>query len=478
MDPTRIADADATTLARWIRRREVGAVEAFDAIATRIAQLNPVLNAVRGFDAERGRAEAHCAQQRLDRGDPAALLGVPFTAKDNLWVEGRVSTQGSWRYADFVAPQDALAVQRLRAAGAVFAGFTNCSEFACKGVTTSPLHGATRHPYDLALTPGGSSGGAAAALAAGLVPLALATDGGGSTRRPASHTGVVGMKPSAGLVPHPVGFAEPLFGQAVIGQMARRVADVVALLDAIAGGDAADPQAPAAAVWNAADARPDRLPRNLRIAYSPTLGLDVPVDAEVAAACDAAVQRLAEAGHRVERADPAWPAGSDTMPMTLQFAGLAALYGEALARGEWHADPDIAAQIDAGRRIGGAEVAQALFVRDALVRSIGAFFTQHDLLLSPTTPCVAWPLTQPGPTHIAGRPVGPRAHAVFTAFANHAYVPACSVPIAIDRAGLPIGLQIAGPRWSDARVLALAALVEAQASHDFQRPVRPAASTA
>ena len=478
MDPNRLADADALTLARWIRGGQAGAVEAFDAVASRIAQHNPALNAIVRFDAEPGRAEAEQAQQRLAGGDTAPLLGVPFTVKDNLWVEGRVVCQGSRRFEHFIAPQDAFAVQRLRAAGAVFAGFTNCSEFACKGVTTNRLYGATRNPYDTARTPGGSSGGAAAAVAAGLTPIALATDGGGSTRRPASHAGVVGMKPSAGLVPHPTGFVEPLFGNAVIGQMARRVADIVAMLDAIAVPSLVDPQGLPVAVWDGADADPARLPADLRIAFSPRTGLDVPVDDDVASQVEAAVERLARAGHRVVRADPSWPDAADHgFAMVLQHAGLAALYGQALRRGEWDADPDIALQIEAGLRLAGAEVAAALFARDAFYRTFAAFFAQHDLLLTPTTPCTAWPWSLPGPSTIGGQAVGPRGHAVFTAHVNHCFLPACSVPVGLDRAGLPVGLQIVGPRFADARVLALAARIEASCPYDFSRPVLPVAAT-
>jgi aspartyl-tRNA(Asn)/glutamyl-tRNA(Gln) amidotransferase subunit A len=477
MNPNRIADADALTLARCIRNGEVGAVEAFDAVAARIEQLNPGLNAVVRFDAERGRAEARQAQQRLQQGDPAPLLGVPFTVKDNLWVEGQHVSQGSRRFEHFVAPQDAFAVQRLRQAGAVFAGVTNCSEFACKGVTNNRLFGVTHNPYDLARTPGGSSGGAAAAVAAGLAPLALTTDGGGSTRRPAAHAGVVGMKPSAGLVPHPTGFAEPLFGNAVIGQMARRVADVVAMLDAIAVPSLADPQGLPVALWNGADADPARLPAATRIAFSPRLGLDVVVDDEVSASVEAAVDRLVRAGHRVVRADPLWPAGFDHgFPLVLQHAGLAALHGDALRRGEWDADPDIALQIEAGLRLSGAAVAAALFARDALYASFTRFFVQHDLLLTPTTPCTAWPWSQPGPSTIGGQAAGPRGHAVFTPQANHAFLPACTVPVGLDSAGLPVGLQIVGPRFADAQVLALAARIEASCPHDFSRPVLPVAA--
>jgi aspartyl-tRNA(Asn)/glutamyl-tRNA(Gln) amidotransferase subunit A len=477
MNADRITAADALSLARWIRSGELSAVEAFDAVAARIEALNPALNALVRFDPEQGRAQAREADRRLRAGDPAPLLGVPYTVKDNLWVEGVRVSQGSRRFEDFVAPQDAFAVARLREAGAVFAGITNCSEFACKGVTVNRLFGATRHPYDLALTPGGSSGGAAAAVAAGLAPLALCTDGGGSTRRPASHTGVVGMKPTAGLVPHPLGFPEPVFGNAVVGQMGRRVADVVALLDAIARPSLADPQGLPVALWNRAEADPARLPRTLRIAHSPRFGLDVPVDPDVAASVEAAVERLAHEGFRIERADPAWPAGAgEAALMPLQLAGLAALYGDALRRGEWDADPDIAAQIEAGLKISGAEVANALFARDALYRAFDAFFMQHDLLLTPTTPCTAWPLAQNGPREIAGVPVGPRGHAVFTPLINHCFLPACSVPVGLDRRGLPIGLQVVGPRYADARVLALAGRIEAACPHDFSRPVNPPAA--
>lgn len=470
MDP--LFQATATELAALLRRREVSALEVFEATAERVHALDPQLNALPDFDPVPGRAQAAEADRRLRAGDTAPLLGVPFSVKHNLWVAGRRVTQGSTRFADFVAPQDAFAVAQLRRAGAVVLGMSNCSEFACKGVTTNPLHGTTRNPWDLSRTPGGSSGGAAAAVAAGLGPLALCTDGGGSTRRPAAHCGLVGMKPSAGLVPHPVGFAEPVFGNAVVGQMARRVADVALMLDALAQPSLSDPQGLPLAVWPDAATRAQARPPTLRLAWSPRLGLDVPVDEDVAAACEAAVRRLADAGCRVERVDPAWPEGAgEAALMPLQLAGLAALYGEAL--GQWEADPDIAAQIEAGRRTTGAEVARALFAREALYRALDRFFGSHELLVTPTTPCTAWELGRNGPERIGGQAVGPRGHAVFTPIFNHCYLPACSVPCGLDRRGLPVGLQIVGPRFSDARVLALAALVEQQCPHDFSRPVTP-----
>jgi aspartyl-tRNA(Asn)/glutamyl-tRNA(Gln) amidotransferase subunit A len=359
----------------------------------------------------------------------------------------------------------------MREAGAVLLGLTNCSEFACKGVTTNPLFGPTRNPWNLELTPGGSSGGAASAVAAGLCPIALATDGGGSTRRPAAHVGAVGMKPSAGMIPNPVGFEEPVFGNCAIGQITRTVEDSALVLDVLSGPDSADPASFVARQANGSAAGLPALPRDLRVGFSPRLGLRYPVDEDVAQCVRAAVQRLHAGGMRIEERDPDWPEGtSEQALMPLQFAGLAAIYGDRYRQRAWEVDPDIAAQIEAGLRTTGAEIARALLFRDELYRRLDRYFRRYDFLLTPTTPCAAWPFTQLGPATIEGRAVTPRGHAVFTPIFNHTYVPACSVPCGLDRNGLPVGLQIVGPRLSDFRVLALAAMVESVNQVDFRRP--------
>lgn len=470
MDP--VTSATAAELAQRVSGRRTSAVEVLDAFVARIEALNPRLNAIVRFDPRAGRADAEAVDRRIAGGDTLALAGVPFTVKDNLWVKGRPASQGSKLFADFVAPEDAVAVARLRAAGAVFLGTTNCSEFACKGNTTNPLFGPTRNPWDLARTPGGSSGGAASAVAAGLGPIALCTDGGGSTRRPAAHVGVVGMKPSAGLVPHTGGFAEPVFGNSVIGQMARSVEDIRLILDCIAAPDPADPQSPPAQLW--AHRAAGRV-EGLRVAFSPRLGLGFPVDTDVAASVRTAAERLAGAGIAVEETDPQWPEdASEQALMPLQLAGLASLYGERFKARGWEADPDIAAQIEAGLRLSGVDVARALHAREALYRALSRFFERFDLLLTPTTPVTAWPIERLGPKEIEGKPVTPRGHAVFTPLFNHTYVPACSVPCGLDRNGLPIGIQIVGPRFADARVLALAEMVERQTQPSFRAPHAPA----
>lgn len=456
-----------------VRSRRVSAREVADAMLDHLAKVNPALNALIDVDPQAVRDEADAVDRQLAQ-DPAALRlpGAQFSVKDNLWVQGRHVGQGSRLFADFVAPASALAVDRARRAGGAVLGISNCSEFACKGVTTNLVHGATRNPWDLQRTPGGSSGGAAAAVAAGIGHFALCTDGGGSTRRPAAHSGVVGFKPSAGAIAHPVGFAEPVFGNSVVGIMARRVADVAAVFDTIAGPDRRDPMCVPGADAAPLRAGLDRPAARLRIAYSPRLGLEVPVDAEVLLAIERAARWLADAGADVIEADPPWPSGtSEDALMPLQLAGLAALHGDAFRRDPTAFDPDIAVQIERGLGLGAADVARALLHRDAMYAALAPFFDAHDLLLSPTTPCVAWPLDQLGPKMIAGRSVAPRAHAVFTPAFNHLYAPACSVPIGLDAQGLPIGAQLAGWRGRDADVLRAAAQIEAAAPTRFRTPV-------
>ncbi|MDB5954797.1 amidase [Ramlibacter sp.] len=431
----------------------------------RVQRLNPDLNAIVQFDPALVLAEAAAVDQRLANGEQLPLAGVPFTVKDNLWVAGRRITQGSLLFEDFVAPRDAWAVARLRERGAVMLGITNCSEFACKGVSVNRVYGATRHPLDPALTPGGSSGGAAAALAAGLGLLALGTDAGGSTRRPAAHCGLVGLKPSAGLIPHPWGFAEPNYGLSVIGLLARNVGDAAWLYDQLLAYDAGDPAGvPVLVGLQASDALATDPPRELRVAWSPRLGCDFAIDDDVLQALQLRVDALRSAGWRIVDADPSWPAEVREYPLlALQQAGLHALYGHRLRDARERFDPDLVLQIEAGAACGPEVIARVLRLRERIAASLARFFEEHDLLLCPSAPVTAWPLQQLGPPVIGGRAAGPRGHAAFTPLFNYCGVPACSVPAGEVR-GLPVGLQVAAPRYEDARVLQYAALVEGVAT--------------
>lgn len=449
--------ASARELAQRVHARELSALEIAQAMCARVARLESQLNAFADFDPEVPLAAAREVDRRLAAGEALLLAGVPFTVKDNLWLGGRPATFGSRLFADFIAPRDSWCVARLRALGAVPLGVTNCSEFACKGITATPLHGPTRNPWDLQRTPGGSSGGAVAAVAAGIGPLALATDAGGSTRRPAAHTGLVGMKPTLGRVPNPWGFDDPNHLVSVIGQIGRDVEDVAWMLDLLTAWEPADPlSCPAFVSPDAMATLKQPLPV-LRLAWSPQLGCGMPIDDDVLAAIEAAVARLRAAGWVIEQADPVWPAQAREYPLLeLQQAGLAQLYGDAWKKSPHHFDPDIGAQIELGLAVGGARIAELLRLRERQHAAMTEFFAQHDALLCPVAPVEAWPLGSPGPSLIGGRPAGPRGHAAFTPLFNYASVPAISIPCGSGRNGLPVGLQIVGPRFADARVLQLA----------------------
>jgi len=445
----------AAAIAEAVRTGRSSARAETEAALARIAAGNPALNAFVSVDEADALAEADAIDRRLGAGETPLLAGVPVAVKDTIWVADRRVTQGSRLFADFHAPADAIAVERLRAAGAVIVGMANSSEFACKGVTTNPLFGPTRHPQDPNLTPGGSSGGPAVAVAAGLVPLALGTDAGGSSRRPPAHVGAVGFKPSFGAIPYGPGFAEPFTGIAVMAPIAADVADATLMFEALCGSDPRDPEC--VAIVPADSRQPD----SLTVAYSPRFGLDVPIDEDVRQAVESAVEALQRAGVRVVRRDPPWPAGvTETALMPLQHAGLAALYGDAFRRDPAQFDPDIAVQIERGLALTGAEVAAAQLLGVEVARALAAFFADTNLLIGPTTPCVSWPLDRLGPETVGGQAVPPRAHAVFTPLFNHAKVPALSLPCGTGRDGLPVGLQVVAPRGQDRRVLRFAAFIE------------------
>ncbi|MGH6797308.1 MAG: amidase, partial [Roseiarcus sp.] len=427
-----------------MKRGRTSALAQVDAALARISKRNPDLNAFVAIDEAGARAAAERVDRRLAAGEQLPLAGVPVAMKDTIWVAGSRVTQGSRLFADFHAPTDAIVVERLKGAGAVIVGMTNTSEFACKGMTTNLLYGPTRHPMDPSLTPGGSSGGPVVAVAAGFVPLAIGTDAGGSSRRPPAHVGVVGFKPSFGAIPDGPGFPEPVVGIQSICPITATVEDAALAFEALVGPDPRDPDS--VGIEPADRAKPT----TLRVAYSPRFGLRTPVDADVASAVDRAIDRLASAGVEITTQDPVWPAAStESALMPLQHAGLAALYGEQFKRDRTVFDPDIAVQIESGFGMTGVEVAAALILSADIARAVAKFFERFDLLIGPTTPCVAWSIDHLGPEMIGGVPVPSRGHAVFTPLFNHARVPAISIPCGPGRSGLPIGLQVVAARGHD-----------------------------
>ena len=447
--------ASAAQLCAAYREGRTSPPEVLEALLERCERLNPLLNAVVTLDADGARAAAEASAARWRAGVPlGALDGIPVTIKDSLVVRGLRATWGSRLYADFVPQHDELPVARLRAAGGIILGKTNVPEFTLQGYTDNPLFGVTRNPWDPALTPGGSSGGAVASVAAGFAPLALGTDGGGSTRRPAAHTGVVGLKPSRGRIARCGSFPAILLDFEVVGLIARTVADIESVLVALGEAAACDP---ASAVHPPYRQMP---PRACRILYAPRFG-DAPVDPEIAASVAAAARALEALGHCIdektsidiaEEANDAWPAISQ--------AGLAWLLAQ---HADWkgRVSAPLAAMAEAGAQLGAVRYFDALAAAQRTAQRVRELFAAgHDLLMTPTTAALPWPAAQSHPPEIAGRPAGPRGHAVFTAFANAAGVPAISVPCSPSRGGLPIGFQLVAPFGADALLCAVAAQFE------------------
>ncbi len=451
---TDLLDQGAAAISAAVRGGKTTARDVAEAAIARVEARNAALTAIVDFNPAEARAAADAVDTRRKQGFDGPILGVPYTVKDTTWVAGRRVTNGSLLYKDFIPPRDALAVERLRNAGGVFLGMTNTPEMAAKGHTENKVYGPSRHPMNPALTPGGSSGGAAAALAAGFTPIALGTDGGGSGRRPASHCGVVGLKTSAGAIPSPFGFGGaygPLYG--VVAPMGRTVADARVAFEVMAGPDPRDPHSVALP-----DMPPPARPR---IAVSPRLGLDVAVDLDVMAAFDAAVARLRAAGWRIEAADVAWPEGTNESAFgAVNAAASALLYGERQARDKDLFGDNVTGLIERGRSVSGTDVVAAFRFADACARAVAQFFTAYDYLLTPTTACVSWPVEQVYPTAIENRQVGPRGHAAFTPLFNLALTPGISVPCGTGRDGLPVGLQIVAPRLHDRPLLAMAQRAE------------------
>lgn len=449
-----LLDWDARQIAAAVQSGRADPVEVIVAFLDQIHRANPAVNALVDHDDAAPLEEAAQVRRRIASGEALPLAGVPVVVKDSIWVAGRRATQGSPLFRDFRPEWDALPVERMRQAGAVVIGMGNMPEFGAKEVTENRLHGRRLNPCDLSRTPGGSSGGCAAALASGMAVAALGGDGGGSCRRPPAHVGAVGFKPSPGVVADPWGFPGMLPGIASICPMGRTVADTEALFAAIAGMHPAD--------LSSVDPIPAGAPaRRLRAAYSPLLGLELPLDADVRAAVDGAVEALRRHGLDVTEADPRWPPGTaESRILAIEDSGLADLLGAQWRQSPELFDPHIGWQIERGLARTGAEVANAHAFSLRVAGALACFFATWDLLLCPTTACVAWPADQLNPKMVGGRPSAHRDHAAFTPLFNHARTPAISIPCGFGQDGMPVGLQVIGPRLADWRVLAAASWME------------------
>jgi len=449
----------ARAQAEAVRAGQISARELLELHLERIAERNPELNAIVSLDEERARAGAAAADEVLASGaEVGPLHGLPFAVKDTHDVAGWRTTYGSPLFADHVPDTDDLIVERVRRAGAVLIGKTNVPEFAAGSHTFNKVFGTTLNPHDPTRSAGGSSGGAACALASEMVPLADGSDMGGSLRNPASFCGVVGLRPSLGRVP-----AWPNDNQwestAVAGPLARNVGDLALLLSVLAGPD---PRVPLALGDPGAAFAPPLIGslKGNRVAMSVDLGGAFEVDSEVASVVTASAADFTGAGAHVSDAHPRLDQADDTF-RTLRAWLFRSAFGELLAEHPGDFKQSLADNIRAGESLTGADVARAYRQRTALGETMRRFFEEYDVLVLPVSQVRPFPADQEFPTQINGKPMETYLDWMRSAyFITVTGCPAISVPAGHTADGLPVGIQIVAPHGGDRRLLEIAAAYE------------------
>jgi aspartyl-tRNA(Asn)/glutamyl-tRNA(Gln) amidotransferase subunit A len=464
-----LTQCTATQLLGLYRSGQASPVEATQAVLQRIARLNPLLNAFCLIDEAAAMASAHLSEARWQAhrrsgADVLPLDGVPLSIKDLILTQGWPTLRGSKTVnPDQPWEVDAPVSARLRESGAVLLGKTTTPEFGCKGETNSLLTGISRNPWNPARTPGGSSGGASAAVSAGLGPLAIGTDGAGSVRIPAAFCGNVGLKPSFGRVPaYPL---SPFGSVAHLGPHAMTVEDVALLMNTIALPDARD--------WTSLPfdgvdyvARLKGGVKGLRVAYSPTLGYAKNIDPEIAAATAQAAKHLQDLGAMVELVDPL---SEDPLEITtgLWFAGAYQLWQSLSPAQQAVTDPDFKAQAELGSKLDVNAIHALNQRRGVLGSHLRQFMQRFDLILTPSTAVTAFKALPAGHS-----PMDAQAMLGWTPFSypfNLSQQPAISLPCWLSSQGLPMGVQLVGPMFGD--VLVLQAAQALQACYPMQRPV-------
>lgn len=442
----------ATDLARLIRQKKLSPVEVTKAVLARIDHINPRINAYVTLTPDLALAAAKRAEKAVMKGEPLGPLhGVPVSIKDLVFTRGVRTTMGSKLLEDFVPDEDAVLVARLKDAGAIVLGKTNTPEFGLKPMTENRIFGVTRNPWNLERTPGGSSGGAGAAVAAGLGPLASGNDSGGSIRIPSCWCGVFGIKPQFGRVPR-----YPIFHGAELltheGPIARTVRDAALMLDVMAGphwGDCFSIPSPAVSFSRSLRGGV----KGLRIAWSPDLGY-ARVDAEVKRICERAAREFSRLGAELEEAHPGFedPAahsgtvfGTDHLEAFSVFGPLSQIMGKL--------DELTATMVAVSAELKATDYARVVFAKQELSAKCGRFFQDYDLLLTPTLPL------QPPKIGFAD-PVAYLRWISFTFPFNLTGQPAASVPAGWTKDGLPVGLQIVGRAYDEGTVLRAAAAFE------------------
>jgi len=458
----------ASNIAASIRNRKVSPVEIMLETIQRIEGLNPVLNAFSQTCFDRALDEAKAMEKRLAKGEYLGpLAGVPLGVKDLENAEGMVTSFGCTAFRNNVAGQDSIQVARLKKAGAIVVGKTNVPEFGFTGFTKNRLYGVTRNPWNTERTPGGSSGGAAAAVASGMVPLATGSDAGGSIRIPACYCGCFGVKPSFGRIPH--GPQEILFMTRTwtLGPITRTVADAALYLDSVCGYHSSDPDSIPAPELSYAVAIKKPL-KALKIGFNPTLGY-ARVQAEVMDLAHKALKVFEEMGHKVEIRDDLFPDAGDAWS---DLMGLE-IYGQLKDRLD-SIRPELgrtlAASIDHARVLTAEALLAHQRTRSVLQKRLADFFSSFDILLTPSMPTEAFGAKGPPPAEIEGAPVPLLGAVAFTYPFNLTGHPAATVRTGLTSSGLPAGIQIIAPHYRDDMVLRLAASYEEASPRDGIRP--------
>ncbi len=473
-----LAFAPVSKLTSLIRKKEVSPVELTRTVLERIDKSQSSLNAFITVCDDQALRQAKVAEQTIMRGDPLGPLhGIPFSVKDTISTENVRTTFGSLIFKDHVPKRDAVAVARVKAAGGILVGKTTTPEFAFLGMTEAPLFGRTRNAWSAERTSGGSSGGAATAVAAGLGPIAVATDAGGSARIPAACNGIVGMKPSLGAVPHD--WADDGFGNMqYVAPITRTVLDAAIMLDVMSGPDSADPlSVNRVRIDHAAAVRAGGNLKGIRIQWRPFLG-NAALDSDVRSACEKALKVFSDLG-----ADITEGTGQLENPEKLISVVNASYrrrqYGELIAQNADKVSPSLMRQFASVSNISGDDLWGGLIARTSLYRQVQAWFDDADLIITPTLSRTALPIDQDffAPIEIEGKKIDTprRAWYPYTIPFNASGNPAISVPCGWASDGLPIGLQLVGALGADGFILRVSAMFEQAQPWAQRQPALPLA---
>lgn len=445
----------ATEMIERFTRRTLSPVEVAEAVVAQIERFDPAINAFVTRTPELALEQAERAESEYTRRTARTLSGVPISIKDLTPTRGIRTTRGSLIEPDWVPDYDPPFVQRVNEAGAVMLGKTNTPEFGWKGETTNRVAGSTHNPWKYGKTPGGSSGGGAAAVAAGMGPLAQGSDGAGSIRIPCGFSGIFGLKPTFGLVPQ---YPASVLGDiSHMGPMTRTVADSALLLNVTAGADPTDRWGFSSGIDYVAALNPAAV-KGLKIAWTPGLGYAA-VDPEVARIAENAAMAFADLGAEIVHTDPGLPDPWDIVD-AIWACGMAGMHKDNLDAVREIIDPGRLEVIESASRYTAIDLANAHIRRSHYYDGLRMFFESYDLLLTPTLPCGAFDVGQAHPGSIDGRQTTYLGWTAFTYPFNLTGSPAATVPAGFTAEGLPVGLQIVGRRHDDSLVLSAAASFE------------------